>query len=45
MPYQHKDTNSIQDIKGKQREEECSNMISDNEHKNKILWEPDMEGL
>ena len=24
----------IQDIKGKQTEEECSNTISDNEHKN-----------
>ena len=34
MPYKHKDTNSIQDIKGKQTEEECSNKISDNEHKN-----------
>ena len=33
MQYEHKDTNSIQDIKGKQTEEECSNTISDNEHK------------
>ena len=34
MPYEHKDTNSIQDIKGKQTEAEYSNTISDNEHKN-----------
>ena len=34
MPYEHKETNSIKDIKGKQTEEECSNTILDNEHKN-----------
>ena len=34
MPYEHKETNGIQDIKGKQREEECINTISDNKHKN-----------
>ena len=39
MPYEHKGTNSIEDIKGKQTEEECSNATSDNEYKNngKIL--------
>ena len=47
MPYEHIDTNGIQDIKGKQRAEEGINTISDNEHKNdgRILLEPDMEGL
>ena len=34
MPYEHKETNGIQDIIGKQREEEGINSISDNEHKN-----------
>ena len=33
MPYEHKETKSLQDIKGKQTEEECSNTILDNEHK------------
>ena len=30
----HKETNGIQDIKGKQREEEDINTISNNEHRN-----------
>ena len=34
MPYEHKETHSIQDIEGKQIEEEGINAISDNEHKN-----------
>ena len=34
MPYEYKDTNGIQDIKGKQRKEECINTTSDNEYKN-----------
>ena len=34
MAYEHKKTNGIQDIKGKQREEEFINTIWDNEHKN-----------
>ena len=34
MPYEHKETNGIQDIKGKQSKEEGINTISDNEHKN-----------
>ena len=33
MPYEHKDTNSMQDIKEKQRKN-VTNTISDNEHKN-----------
>ena len=34
MPYEHKGTNGIQDIKGKQREDEGINTISNNEQKN-----------
>ena len=34
MPDVHKETNCIQDIKGKQREEEDISTISDNEHRN-----------
>ena len=34
MPDTHKETNGVQDIKGKQREEEDINTISDNEHRN-----------
>ena len=34
MPYEHKETNSIQNIKGKQREEEGMNTILDNKHRN-----------
>ena len=34
MLHEHKKINDMQDIKGKQREEEGINTISDNEHKN-----------
>ena len=34
MPDAHKEKNGIQDIKGKQREEEDINTILDNEHRN-----------
>ena len=34
MPYEHKETNGIQDIEGKQREEEGINTIPDNKHRN-----------
>ena len=34
MQDEHKDTTNIQDIKGKQTEEECPNTMLVNEHKN-----------
>ena len=48
MPYEHKETNGIQDIKGKQREEEGINTILEDEQKKqwrKYCENPDMGGL
>ena len=46
IPYEHKDTNSIQDIKGKQRKNVLTQYQTMNtKMMGKILWEPDMEGL